>query len=86
LRFSQRRILRWLSAELLRRVVGYNFIDVSEVLDGFFFRVSLLIARMIQAASTSETSANFYCTALRNNPENSQLVFTFFFLFNVCVC
>jgi hypothetical protein len=28
---------------------------------------------MMEAASTSETSVNFYQTALRNNPENSNL-------------
>jgi hypothetical protein len=33
----------------------------------------LLIALMMEAASTSETSVNFYQTARRNNPEDSHL-------------
>jgi hypothetical protein len=33
----------------------------------------VLIALMVDAASTSETSVNFYQTTLRNNPENSHL-------------
>jgi hypothetical protein len=37
------------------------------------FRGVCYIALMMEAASTSETSANFYQTALRNNPEDSHL-------------
>jgi hypothetical protein len=33
----------------------------------------LLIALMMEAASTSETSVNFYQTARHNNPEDSHL-------------
>jgi hypothetical protein len=33
----------------------------------------LLIALMMEAASTSETSANLYQTTRRNNPEDSHL-------------
>jgi hypothetical protein len=33
----------------------------------------LLIALMMEAASTSETSANFYLTKRRNNPEGNHL-------------
>jgi hypothetical protein len=33
----------------------------------------LLIALMMQAASTSETSVSFYQITRRNNPEDSQL-------------
>jgi hypothetical protein len=32
-----------------------------------------IIALMVEAASTSETSVNFYQTAQRNNPEDSHL-------------
>jgi hypothetical protein len=32
-----------------------------------------LIALMMEAASTTETSVNFYQTAQRNNPEDSHL-------------
>jgi hypothetical protein len=32
-----------------------------------------IIARMMVAASTAETSVNFYRTTLRYNPENSHL-------------
>jgi hypothetical protein len=35
--------------------------------------ISWVIALMIEAASISETSANFYQTTRRNNPENSHL-------------
>jgi hypothetical protein len=34
---------------------------------------------MIEAASTSETSVNFYQTTRRNNPEYSRLVVNLFF-------
>jgi hypothetical protein len=34
---------------------------------------SLLIALMLEAASTSETSVNFYQTTRRNNPKDSHL-------------
>jgi hypothetical protein len=33
----------------------------------------VMIALMMEAASTSETSVNFYQTARRNNPEDSHL-------------
>jgi hypothetical protein len=32
-----------------------------------------IIARIMEAASTSETSVNFYQITQRNNPENSHL-------------
>jgi hypothetical protein len=35
--------------------------------------MAVFIALMMEAASTSETSANFYQTARRNNPEDSHL-------------
>jgi hypothetical protein len=35
----------------------------------------LLIALIMEAASTSETSVNFYQTTQRNNPEDSHLQF-----------
>jgi hypothetical protein len=34
---------------------------------------TLLIALMMAAASTSETSVNFYQATRRNNPENSHM-------------
>jgi hypothetical protein len=34
-----------------------------------------IIRMMMEAASTSETSVNFYRTARRNNPEDSHLLF-----------
>jgi hypothetical protein len=36
-------------------------------------RAILLIALMMEAASTSETSVNVYQTTRRNNPEDSHL-------------
>jgi hypothetical protein len=48
---------------MLRRVVWYKFTDVSEV----------LIALMMEAASTSETFVNLYQSAWRNIPEDSHL-------------
>jgi hypothetical protein len=42
------------------------FSDISEVL-------SASIIRAMEAASTSETSVNFYQTIRRNNPEDSHL-------------
>jgi hypothetical protein len=54
-RFSRRRVCRWLSSGLLRRVGRW------------------LIALMTEAASTCETSVNFYQTTRRNNPEDSHL-------------
>jgi hypothetical protein len=40
-----------------------KFTDVSEV----------LVAMIMKAESTSETSVNFYQTTLRNNPQDSRL-------------
>jgi hypothetical protein len=37
------------------------------------FIVALLVALMMEAASTSETSVNFYQTTWRNNPDESRL-------------
>jgi hypothetical protein len=52
---------------MLRRVVWYKFNDDFDKL------AASLIALMMEAASTSETSANFYQTTRRNNPEDSHL-------------
>jgi hypothetical protein len=52
---------------LLSLVVWQKFTDVSEML-----AVSI-IALMMEAASTSETSVNFYQTTRRINPEDSPL-------------
>jgi hypothetical protein len=38
-----------------------------------FWVVAPCISLMMEAASTSETSVNFYQTTWRNNPEDSQL-------------
>jgi hypothetical protein len=38
-----------------------------------FWVVAPIIALMMEAASTSETSVNFYQTTRRNNPEDSHL-------------
>jgi hypothetical protein len=46
------------SSGLLRRVVWQKF---------------TMIALMMEAASTPQTSENFYQTTLRNNPEDSHL-------------
>jgi hypothetical protein len=45
-----------------------NFTEVSDVL-----AASIIIARMMEAASTSEMSVNFYQTTRRNSPEDSHL-------------
>jgi hypothetical protein len=37
------------------------------------FAVSIIIALMMDAASTSETSVNFYQSTPHNNPEDSHL-------------
>jgi hypothetical protein len=38
-----------------------------------FWIVAPIIALMMEAANTSETSVNFYQTTRRNNPEDSHL-------------
>jgi hypothetical protein len=38
-----------------------------------FWYVAAMIALMMEAVSTSETSVNFYQTTRRNNPEESHL-------------
>jgi hypothetical protein len=54
---------------MLRHVVRYKITDVSEVLAASIITTGL----MMEAASTSETSGNFYQTTRRNNPEDSHL-------------
>jgi hypothetical protein len=54
---------------MLHHVVLYTFTDVSEALSASI----IIIAPVMQAASTSETSANFYQTIRRNIPEESHL-------------
>jgi hypothetical protein len=56
------------SSGLLRRWSGRSFTDVSQVV-----AASIIIALMMEAASNSETSVNFYQTIRRNNPEDSHL-------------
>jgi hypothetical protein len=53
---------------MLRCVVWYKFTDVSEVLIA-----SIVIALMMEAVNTSETSVNFYQTTQHNIPEDSHL-------------
>jgi hypothetical protein len=55
---------------LLRRAVWWKFTNISEVLDASIIGK---IALMMEAASTSETSVNFYRTTRRNNPGDSHL-------------
>jgi hypothetical protein len=55
----------------LPRVVWKTFTDVSEVADASIIRA--VIALMMEAASTSVTSVNFYQTTWCNNPEDSYL-------------
>jgi hypothetical protein len=57
---------------LLRCVVWYKFTDVSEVLAASIIR-TMIIGLMMEAASTSEKSVNFYQTTQSNNPEDSHL-------------
>jgi hypothetical protein len=52
-------------------VVWYKFTDVSEVLAASVIRV--IIALITEAASTSETSENFYRTTQHNSPEDIHL-------------
>jgi hypothetical protein len=52
---------------MLRRVVWLEFTHVSEM-----FAASI-IALIMEAASTSEKSVNFYQTTRRNIPEDSHL-------------
>jgi hypothetical protein len=64
-------ILRWLSSGLLHHVVWEKFSDVAVVFGASIIRT--LIALMMEAASTPETSVNFYQTTQCNNPEDSHL-------------
>jgi hypothetical protein len=62
-----------MSSVLLCRVVWQKFTAASEVL------AASTIALMMEAASTSETSINFYYTTRRNNPEDSNLHVHYYF-------
>jgi hypothetical protein len=70
---------------LLRRAILQNFTDVSDI------SASIIIALMMEAACTSETSTNFYQSTPRKNPEktreDSHLHISFFtnFLFRLFV-
>jgi hypothetical protein len=61
---------------LLRRVFWQKFADVSEVL------AASIIRAMLEAASTSETSADFYRTTRHNNPEDRHLLIDFLSISN----
>jgi hypothetical protein len=52
---------------LLRRVVGKKYADVSEV------PAAYIMALTIRATSNSKTSAYFFPTTRRNNPQESHL-------------
>jgi hypothetical protein len=58
---------------LLCRAVWHKFTDVLEVPAASIIRG--LIAPMMEAASTSETSVNVYQTTRRNNPDDNHLHF-----------
>jgi hypothetical protein len=62
-RFSRRLVWRWLFSGLLCRVVCRCLPAFQSCL----LPTSLLIALMMEAASTSETLVNFHQTTLRNN-------------------
>jgi hypothetical protein len=53
---------------MLHRAVWWKYTNVSEVLAASIIRVMIM-----GAASTSETSVNFYQTTRRNIPEDSHL-------------
>jgi hypothetical protein len=63
---------------MLLHVVWKNFTDISEVLVTSITIAmnkprDVLIALMMEAASTCETSVKFYQTILHKNPEDSHL-------------
>jgi hypothetical protein len=58
---------------MLRRVVWKKFTYVSEVLAASIIRAVSIIALIIVAASTSETSVDFYQITRRNIPEDSHI-------------
>jgi hypothetical protein len=53
------------------REVSQKLTDVSEVFTAYY----IIIALMMEAVSTSETSVNFYETSRRNIPEDSHIHF-----------
>jgi hypothetical protein len=57
--------LKWLSSWMLFRVVRTNFTNISEVL------TDVLIALMMEASGTSETSVKLYKTTWCNIPDDS---------------
>jgi hypothetical protein len=59
---------------LLRRVAWLKFTDIPEVLAVYVIRATLMMsALMKEAVNISETTAEFYQTTRRNNPEDSHL-------------
>jgi hypothetical protein len=61
---------------MLRRVVWWKLTEVSEMLYASIIRAIIvlpMIALMMEAGSTSETSINFHQTTRRNIPEDSHL-------------
>jgi hypothetical protein len=64
--------LRWLSSGMLRRVVWQKFDDVSQVMTGATNTASM-IALMMVAVSTCETSVYFYKITRRSIPEGCNL-------------
>jgi hypothetical protein len=70
--------MKMAASGLLRHIVWYKFTDDSEVLPASIIKavialMMVLIILMREAASTSESSINFYQTTWHNNRENSHL-------------
>jgi hypothetical protein len=68
-RFSRRRVWRWMSSGFF---TPRSLVDVSRRYRGACC-LQHQGALLMEAASTSETSVNFYQTIRRNNPEDSHL-------------
>jgi hypothetical protein len=62
-----RQVWRWLSSEMLRRVVSWVLTDISEVL------IISIITLTLEAGRTSKTSVSIYQTRWLNIPEVSEL-------------
>jgi hypothetical protein len=62
--------MKRLSSVLLRVTVWYTFTEVREVFAAF---VTSAITVLMEAASSCETSVNFFQTVPRNNPEYNHL-------------
>jgi hypothetical protein len=54
-------------------VAPCSLVEIDRRFRGVTASITKAIALMMEAASTSETSVNFYQTTRRNNPEDSHL-------------